>query len=67
MNVRELIEVLQALPQDALVVVSGYEGGVEEVTSASVCMAIPNAHEEWYYGSMELDSDEGTVQVVFVG
>lgn len=61
MNVKQLIEKLQDLPQDSIVVVRGYEGGVDEITEISVSKVALNINSEWYYGKHELicgDYDE---------
>jgi len=54
MKVKELIELLQTLPQDSDVVVAGYEGGVQDIKEATVCEVNCNVHNEWYYGAHEV-------------
>lgn len=54
MTVRELIECLQDMPQDYMVVVRGYEGGVDEVTELENTRIALDVNEEWNYGSHEL-------------
>ena len=54
MKVKDLIEQLSDLDPELMVVVSGYEGGVEEVGTVAVETIILNAHKEWYYGSHEV-------------
>lgn len=59
MKVAELIEALKALPQDYMVVRSGYEGGVTEVSSVYETQVRLHVNEEWYYGEHEeIDSDD---------
>tara|TARA_R110000824_G_scaffold31704_4_gene102922 strand:+ start:563 stop:793 length:231 start_codon:yes stop_codon:yes gene_type:complete len=53
-TVAELIENLQNLPQDHIVVIRGYEGGVDEVTDLEKTRVILDVNEEWNYGSHEL-------------
>ena len=67
MIVKELIEKLQSLPQDAIVVVSGYEGGVNEVGDATECNLELNVHTDWYYGAHEITDNEGGVVGVYLG
>lgn len=55
MTVAELIAELQRLPQDAMVVVDGYEGGLRDVKDASVVNIKLNVNDEWYYGPHEID------------
>lgn len=66
MIVSELIEALQSMPQDAMVVVKGYEGGVDELTNVSEEKALLNQNTQWYYGSHEMTS-QGDTTVVYVG
>lgn len=56
MTVRELIEKLQAMPQDVVVVVDGYEGGVEEPTQVRAAFITRNANEpeDWFFGHHEV-------------
>ena len=75
MTVTELMVALGSLPPDAMVVVRGYEGGVNEVEAVYVTTVAINYYDEdqWYYGRHQevgLDSvDEGTTlrQAVKVG
>ena len=53
MIVSELIEELRKLPQDSMVVVNGYEGGVRTVTLATPTTIALNVNTEWYYGEHE--------------
>ena len=54
MKVKELIEQLQLLDQDSIVVISGYEGGVDEVSSAEETTVALNVNSAWYYGKHEV-------------
>lgn len=57
MKVRELIEKLQQFDPEMMVVLDGYEGGVDElkyVQSANVAL---NFNEEGYYGKHEPVTD----------
>lgn len=50
----DLIEMLQKMPQEHMVVIRGYEGGVDEVTELEKTRVILDVNEEWNYGSHEL-------------
>jgi len=54
MTVKELIEKLQQVDPDLKVVVSGYEGGFQDVkyNPEPFDLAL-NVHTEWYYGPHE--------------
>ena len=54
MTVSELIEVLEGLPKNDMVVVRGYEGGVDEVVELEQARIALNVNEEWSYGALEL-------------
>ena len=58
MKVKELIEQLKQLNPELMVVVRGYEGGVNEVISYEECNIALDANEEWYYGRHEIVEDE---------
>ena len=62
MNVGQLIEQLKQLDPEAMVVVRGYEGGVNEVVSHTVCKIAIDANKgEWYFGRHEVMDDENPV------
>ena len=54
MKVKELIEVLSQLDSELMVVVAGYEGGVNEVDKSELCDIELNVNNEWYYGKHEM-------------
>ena len=54
MKVKELIEELSQLDPELMVVRSGYEGGVDEVTDYGLCDIELNVNDEWYYGKHEM-------------
>jgi hypothetical protein len=54
MKVKELIEKLSQLDPELMVVVSGYEGGVDEVDSCGLSEIELNVNTQWYYGKHEL-------------
>jgi len=57
MNVKALIEELQKYDPEKLVVISGYEGGHAEVTSASEIRLKLDVNTAWYYGPHEEHKD----------
>jgi hypothetical protein len=54
MTVGQLIETLQGYDPFLMVIVSGYEGGVDEAKQAGQVRVKLNAHNEWYYGKHEV-------------
>lgn len=54
MKVKDLIERLKKLDQEALIVVSGYEGGVREAESAHQVTVALKVNMAWYYGEHEI-------------
>jgi len=62
MKVKELIEVLSQLDPELMVVVHGYEGGVNEVDKCELRDIELNVNTAWYYGKHEilLDNDKPT-------
>lgn len=56
MLVKELIEHLKLQDQEAMVVISGYEGGVYDADSTSSCTIALNVNptSAWYLGPHEL-------------
>lgn len=54
MKVKDLIERLKKLDQEALIIVSGYEGGVREAESAHEVTVALKVNTAWYYGEHEI-------------
>jgi len=54
MKVKELIETLSQLDSELMVVVAGYEGGVDEMDKYELCDVELNVNTEWYYGKHEI-------------
>ena len=54
MKVKELIEKLSQLDPELMVVIRGYEGGVDEVSDYGLCDIELNVNDEWYYGKHEV-------------
>ena len=53
MTIAELTKLLLEQPQGMMVVVSGYEGGVTEVTSIYQENVYLNQNRAWYFGEHE--------------
>ncbi|MFZ4816827.1 MAG: hypothetical protein ACOYL5_19990 [Phototrophicaceae bacterium] len=64
LTVRQLIEQLQAYPQDLPVVVQSYEDGYDPVTALNELMIAPTPNREWYIGVYE--KADGTGQQVLL-
>ena len=54
MKVKKLIELLSQMNPELLVVVAGYEGGVDEMDKFEMCDIELNVNTEWYYGKHEI-------------
>ncbi len=63
MKVSELIDRLKEQPQDAMVVIDGYEGGVWEADSVKIVKIKTDVNSEWYYGDHEIAEDGDVVAV----
>ena len=69
MKVKELIEKLKSCDPELMVVVNGYEGGVNEAENAAQVKIKLDKNPEWYYGThedaaSELAVDKETVKGV---
>ena len=54
MTIAELIKELEQYPQDTRVVISGYEGGVNDVNDSELIKIYLNCNSStWYYGNHE--------------
>ena len=54
MKVKKLIETLSQLDPELMVVIIGYEGGVDEMDKYELCDVELNVNTEWYYGKHEI-------------
>lgn len=57
MKVKDLLKQLQELDQESMVIISGYEGGYNEVSSADPKQIALNVNTSWYYGCHEIVED----------
>lgn len=53
MTVKQLIQKLEQFDPNHMVIIHGYEGGVDEATRVSEVPIKLNVNEQWYYGSHE--------------
>ena len=60
MTVAQLIKSLKNQNPDDMVIVNGYEGGVDEIECVRRVEIALNCNDEWYYGKHEVyrDNDE---------
>ena len=54
MKVKKLIELLSQMNPELMVVIGGYEGGVDEIDKFEMCDIELNVNTEWYYGKHEI-------------
>jgi hypothetical protein len=60
MTTKELIEILKTYPEDMRVLISGYEGGFDDVEDVKESVFNENVNTEWYYGKHEkADKNDG--------
>lgn len=63
MTVKQLIEILQRIPdQDTIVMVKGYEQGVDVIQNIipDIVSVALNVNEEWWNGKHEVISEDHT-------
>ena len=58
MTIKELIEKLQSFQEDTKIVVAGYEGGFNDVSTIHEIKIKEDVNKEWFYGAHE-ESDDG--------
>ena len=69
MNVKQLIERLSAYDPETMVIVSGYEGGVNEAKYVGDVKIKLNVYTEWYYGKHEVtdrDDDPFDCEAIYI-
>lgn len=56
MKVKDIIKELQLLDKEAIVVISGYEGGCNEISNVNLTQIALNVNDAktWYYGRHEV-------------
>ena len=59
MTVQELIDALQNCPKDMMVVISGYEGGYNDMSGLKTIRLKLNSNTAWWYGSHETCREGG--------
>lgn len=63
MTVKELQDALKFMPQDAVIVISGYEDGYNAVTRVLATHMTNYPDPKWYYGEFE-EADAGLTAVI---
>jgi Ni,Fe-hydrogenase I large subunit len=68
MNVKQLIEKLSAYDPETMVIRSGYEGGVTEVTEIDKRKIKLNVNHQWWYGKHEIaiGSDPFDCEAIYI-
>jgi len=66
MTVKELINILATMPQDALAVTEGYEDGYDTVKNVLVINVKDNPQKEWYVGKYIETTESDGVSVVLL-
>ena len=68
MNVKQLIEKLSTYDPETMVIRSGYEGGVTEVTEIDKRKIKLNVNTEWWYGKHEvaIGSDPFDCEAIYI-
>jgi hypothetical protein len=70
MKVKQLIEMLQQFDPEMLVMVQGYEGGIDAPEKLYQTAIRLNVHEEWYYGKHEVhhvtDTEKADCEAVII-
>lgn len=64
-TVKELIEKLKTMPQEAIVLLDGYEGGLSDIGTIKTASVDLNVNKEDYYGPHE-ESDSGSTEAVLL-
>jgi len=66
MTVADLVAKLNTIPHDTIVVVRGYEDGVNEADRIMECRIAPFSQgSDWFYGSFEISQGDGR-EAVFI-
>jgi hypothetical protein len=70
MKVKQLIEMLQQFDPEMLVMVQGYEGGIDAPEKPYQTPIRLNVHEHWYYGKHEVhhvtDTEKADCEAVII-
>lgn len=66
MKVKDLIEALLELDPEKMVVVSGYEGGYQEISDIENISLVLNRYTEWYYGPHESVNKDGDCEAFVI-
>jgi len=66
MTVKELINTLTSMPQDALAVTEGYENGFDTVKKVSVISVEENPQKDWWDGKYIESKNDEAMNVVLL-
>ena len=66
MNVKELINILETMPQDAMVVTEGYEDGYDTVKNVSLIDVEENQQKDWWNGKYVETKNSDAIEVVLL-
>jgi len=69
MNVKQLIEKLSTYDPKTMVIIGGYEGGVDEAHQAGKVKIKLDVYTEWYYGKHEVtdrDDDPFDCEAIYI-
>jgi hypothetical protein len=66
MTIKELLQHLAQYPPDTRVVVSGYEGGYNDITTYKTIQIQLDARTEWYMGQHD-DAETGELALLLDG
>jgi hypothetical protein len=69
MNVKQLIEKLSTYDPETMVIIGGYEGGVDEAHQAGEVKIKLDVYTEWYYGKHEVtdrDDDPFDCEAIYI-
>lgn len=66
MKVKELIKALKKQDPEKMVVIQGYEGGVDEVRGVEPIKIKLNANTAWYYGKHQPDEKRGDCDAIHI-
>jgi len=66
MTVVQLIQILQTMPQDAMVVTEGYETGYDSIKKVEFINVEEKPDYKWYEGRYDDSDKPDAMQVVFL-
>lgn len=67
MTIQQLLQLLAQYPPHTRVVVSGYEGGYNDITALKTIHMTPDVHRKWYMGQHDDAEKEGEQALLLFG